>query len=109
MIERQIVRQNADRLEAIANLKSDHGIALLAFNNKLEIVLGRADAVPAPRQVRHAPGKNDALQPQVLTQLLSFVVEALTDASPAKFGIDANVHAVDPVAGRIAAMRSRGR
>src|ERR1035438_8679917 len=96
MVERQVVRQDPDRLEAVANLKSDHRIALLAFKNKLEIVLGRADAVPAPRQVRHAPGKHDALQPQMLAQFFSFIVEALTDATPAKFGVDADFHAVDP-------------
>ena len=101
MIERQIVRQYPDRLEAIANLEADHRIALLAFENKLEIILGRADGIPAPRQIRHAAGKYDALQPQVLAQFLSFVVEPLTDAPPAKFGIDADVHAVDPIAGRI--------
>ena len=98
MIERQIIGQDADRLEAVANLKADHRIAQFPRLHQFEIFLRRADRVPAPRQFRHAPGKHDALQPQVLAQLLSLVVEALTDAQAAKFGIDADVHAVEPVA-----------
>ena len=41
----------------------------------------------------------------MLAQLLSFVVEPLTDAAAAKFRIDADIHAIDPVAGRIVPRR----
>ncbi len=100
-VERQIIVQHPDRLESVAKLESDHRIALFTFKHELEVVLRRADGIPAPRQVRHAPGKHHAFQPQVLAQFFAFIVEPLADATAAIFRIDADIHAVDPVAGGV--------
>src|SRR5665213_1437477 len=101
MIEGQVVGQHSDDLEPVAQLESDHRVALLAFLNELEIVFRRSDTVPAFCQIRHAAGEDHALATQMLAKPFAFVVQALPDAVAAEGRVDADIHAVEPVALRI--------
>jgi hypothetical protein len=95
----QVVVQDANQLEPVAQLEGQHRVADLFLLHPLDIVLGRGHVAPAAlRQARQTPAKDDALEPQVLAQLLALVVQALTDPEIAVLRIDEHLHAVEPMA-----------
>ena len=95
--------QDADGFEIVRHVKADRGIADLAVGDGGEIVRRVRIGAPPFGVARHAPAENDAFQPQMFAQGAPRLVQPLADAQPPPGGIDADLHAVKPVAAGIVA------
>ena len=100
-ILRQIARQHADQFEPVAQLEAQRAIADATRAHVLDIRPHiAAVALGTTREARQAASEDDALQAEVLAQPLAQLVHAPADAQAAVRRIDADFHAVEPVAGR---------
>ena len=95
--------QDADRSEAVGELEAEHGIADLALDDLLQIVLRGADLARDPAIAGHAPAEDDAFQVELLDEAAARLVQPLADPEAALLGIDRELEAIEPVAGRIVA------
>src|SRR5690606_40254030 len=70
----------------------------LAVAHRLDIGVRVGIGGAAARQPRHPPAEDDPLQVLRLAQVAARVVQALADAQAAPGGVDADLHAVQPLA-----------
>src|SRR5690606_13160168 len=87
--------------KTVAQLEGQCRIAILAFAHGLHIRLYGAERLDALFESGQASAKDNSTQAELLTEFLARSVETPTDAQPAKLGIDADVHSIQPLAIRI--------
>ncbi len=103
MIVGVVFVQDADRFEIVRVMEADRGIAQFPVGDRREVVGGVRIGAPPLGVARHAPAEHDALQAEMFAQCAPRLVQPLADAQPPVAGIDADLHAVEPVAVRIVA------
>ena len=97
----QVTRQHADEFETVAELETQRAVTQAPGADGLDIGVDVvAERLRAPAVARQPSTEDDALQAEVLAQPLAQFVQASADAQAAMRRIDADLHAVEPVAGR---------
>ena len=97
-VARHVARQQANELEAVAQLEAHGRVAVTPFLYGLDIGIDRAHGLDSFLEAGQAATEHDAVQAELAAQLLARRIQAPADAHAAEFRIDAGFHAVQPVA-----------
>jgi hypothetical protein len=94
----QVAGEHARRLETVAQLERERGVARALVDHRVDVVLDALISLELARQPRQPPDEHDPAQVQRFAQPLAAVVQPAADAHPAELGVDADLHPVQPVA-----------
>jgi hypothetical protein len=95
LVGRHIILQYPERDKALVQLEIYHGIAKLLVDHGGQIIDRIGIFALAPGIAGQAPAKDNALQPEMLAQFTSHLVEAQADPQPPVIRVDADFHAIE--------------